>query len=447
MKPRRTRGIALLVVVTAIAIMTVVVLEFTNNARTHLDQGVNLRDEARASALADTSLVLTRACLDPAAWSMFASMMDRLDLEKMCNMLLGVFTRGRIDVPIGGLSLELEGVQGVGIEKGEIDQVELRSEEAYVGLAGLGCPSRTDNNCPTRVLTANKLRSLLCEPEIAHVFEKEQEDGHKYTREEVVGNLVDWIDADDNRINVTPLWTFEEGAGENEDGYYSRQDDRYKVKDGAFDSVEELRLIRGVNDDLYRFLKDKVSAFGSGKVDVNQASAEVIATALWASCPQCGAAEGATCGQEVEGGLDNARRAFLGYARMIVAMRQFLQSPFYNEGKNLLLKPFKNENAFTAESIKVLETMKAATMLNSGGLGQGVEDVVLLAQYGMTPDIHRAIATGGLVDWQKIKQGITTKTTLYRLQAQATVGNMSRRVFSVLKRDGKVVRTLYYREE
>jgi hypothetical protein len=447
MKPRRTRGIALLVVVTAIAIMTIVVLEFTNNARTHLDQGVNLRDEARASALADTSLVLTRACLDPAAWSMFASMMDRLDLEKLCNMLLGVLTRGRIDVPIGGLSLDLEGVQGIGIEKGEIDQVELRSEEAYVGLAGLACVSRTDNNCPTRVLTANKLRSLLCDPDIAHVFEKEQEDGHKYTREEVIGNFVDWIDADDNRINVTPLWTFEEGAGENEDGYYSRQDDRYKVKDGAFDSVEELRLIRGVNDDLYRFLKDKVSAFGSGKVDVNQASAEVIASVLWASCPQCGAAEGSTCGQEVEGGLDNARRAFLGYARMIVAMRQFLQSPFYNEGKNLMLKPFKNENAFTAESIKVLETMKAATMLSGGGLGQGVEDVVLLAQYGMTPDIHRAIATGGLVDWQKIKQGITTKTTLYRLQAQATVGNMSRRVFSILKREGKVVRTLYYREE
>ena len=447
MRLKRTRGIALLVVVTAIAIMTLFVMEFTNNARTHLDQGVNLRDEARASALADTSLVLTRACLDPAAWSMFASMMDRLDLEKLCNLLLGVFTRGRIDVPIGGLSLELEGVQGVGVEKGEIDQVTLKSEEAFIGLAGLSCPSRTETNCATRQLTANKLRSLLCDPEIAHVFEKEQEDGHKYSREEVVGNLIDWVDTDDNRINVTPAWTFEEGAGENEDGYYSRQDDRYRVKDSPFSSVEELRLVRGVNDDLYRFLRDKVSADGAGKVDVNQASAEVIASVLWASCPQCAAAEGSTCGREVEGGLENARRAFIGYGRMIVAARDFLQSPFYNDGKNLMLKPFKNENAFTAESIKALETLKSASMLSAGGLGQMAEDLVLLAQYGMTPDIHRAIATGGLVDWQKVKQGITTKTTLYRLQAQATVGNMSRRVFSVLKRDGKVVRTLYYREE
>ena len=41
MRLKRTRGIALLVVVTAIAIMTLFVMEFTNNARTHLDQGVN----------------------------------------------------------------------------------------------------------------------------------------------------------------------------------------------------------------------------------------------------------------------------------------------------------------------------------------------------------------------------------------------------------------------
>jgi hypothetical protein len=42
---------------------------------------------------------------------------------------------------------------------------------------------------------------------------------------------------------------------------------------------------------------------------------------------------------------------------------------------------------------------------------------------------------------------LDTKSQLYRLQAQATVGNITRRVTAILKRDTGKVRTLYYREE
>ena len=37
------------------------------------------------------------------------------------------------------------------------------------------------------------------------MFEIEQEDGEKYSREEIIGNLVDWIDADDHRIVYDPF--------------------------------------------------------------------------------------------------------------------------------------------------------------------------------------------------------------------------------------------------
>ena len=65
------------------------------------------------------------------------------------------------------------------------------------------------------------------------MFEIEQEDGEKYSREEIIGNLVDWIDADDNRIVYDPFTNqFTEGT-ENEDGYYRDMpgDQRYRSKD------------------------------------------------------------------------------------------------------------------------------------------------------------------------------------------------------------------------
>ena len=66
--------------------------------------------------------------------------------------------------------------------------------------------------------------------------------------------VVDWIDPDDNKIAITNTWDFEAGIGENEDSYWKSHDADYKVKDALFDSVEELRLIPGINDRLYDFL-------------------------------------------------------------------------------------------------------------------------------------------------------------------------------------------------
>jgi hypothetical protein len=211
--------VALLMVITSIAILAIIVVEFANAARTHLDQGLNLRDEARATALADTALVMTRACLDKEIWGPAGAFTSKLDMERVCNIVLGIFARGRVDVPGVGLSMELPGVQGIGIEKGEIEEIKLVSEGSAIGLAGLRCPSLAaaavtgdtsvaqqpgQATCPSRTMTANLLRNLLCDGSLNDVFEKEHEDGHRYTREDVITNLVDWVDPDDNKIALTP---------------------------------------------------------------------------------------------------------------------------------------------------------------------------------------------------------------------------------------------------
>ena len=59
--PRRESqaGVALLMVMTAVAVLTIVIVDFSRSAITHMNEGAYVRDEVRANAVADTALDLT----------------------------------------------------------------------------------------------------------------------------------------------------------------------------------------------------------------------------------------------------------------------------------------------------------------------------------------------------------------------------------------------------
>src|ERR1043166_7979821 len=93
----------------------------------------------------------------------------------------------------------------------------------------------------------------------------------------LVDSIQDWVDTDDNaRIN---------GA---EVDYYSRLDPPYRPKNGPIDRLEELLLGRGIKDNPDLFygrtsghpLRELLTGFSSGKVNVNVAPAIVLAVLL-----------------------------------------------------------------------------------------------------------------------------------------------------------------------
>ena len=453
-RPRHQRGrqggVALLISVTTIAIMSIVLLEFSSSARTHLTSGLNQRDELRAATLADTALVMTRACLDSKAWGPMASMQAKMDLEQLCTMMLNIFMKERVDLPMGGLSLEVQGIEGIGMSLGE-PSIELRSEQSFIGLAGLHCPGRgsVNVNCSSRKNTASILMQEFCTPALAHIFEEEQADGHKYTREELIGNLVDWIDADDNRISYDPISnTFVEGSGEGEDSYYRNVDDRdgYRSKDAPFDSIEELRLIRGVTDELFNHLKDKVSVHASGKYDVNGISEDVLTALMRAESPAFKLLEGAggSCGRESETVKEREQLLRL-YVRMILEARDL---------RNMqagLSKAYRGASGVTqfiqmaTDPLSVKMQMMESIAGNIGGSQFTIEQLmqtlgINLALYDELKMTFGPLAGG-------LKDSLTTDSNLLRLRATGAVGNIERQIFAVLKRDGGTVRTLYYREE
>lgn len=77
--------------------------------------------------------------------------------------------------------------------------------------------------------------------------------------------LVDWIDPDHD---PNPA-----GA---EDSDYLRLQPAYEASDGPLQDVDELRLVRGFTAKIVNQLRPHVSVFGSGQLNINTASAEVL---------------------------------------------------------------------------------------------------------------------------------------------------------------------------
>lgn len=441
---RRSAGMALLMVISAITILALVLMEFSGSTRTHLSAGTNIRDDIRAQTAADTAMVLTRACLDPAAWGPMASMQSKLDLEKLCHMMLKIFTEGRLDLPIGGLSMPLQGLEGTGLDKGEIEHFELRPEASFIGLAGLLCPGQR-NNCEVQRSTIRMLRTVLCHPRINYIFEREQADGKSYSRAEIIGNIIDWMDPDDTRVQVD-VFTGQvtDDAGEGEDSYYrDMEGDRYRVKDAPLDSIEELRLIRGINDELFFFLQNQVSVYASGKIDINTAPASTIATALKSMSNNLSNFD-RNSGEECAENSEN--RTLLEaqierYARLMVEARD-IKGMLAMLG-NAIKRP-QDASALVQDPVKVIAPF---IMMQSLGADPMQAQIDYLQRKGWDPNVYVALTQEFAPVAQPFQTLVKTESNLYRLRARARVGNITRTVFAVLKRDGKIIRTLYYREE
>ena len=82
---------------------------------------------------------------------------------------------------------------------------------------------------------------------------------------EVAASIADWRDADSDQ---RPL-----GA---EGFYYRTLTHPYDCKDGPFENVEELQLVRGVSPTLYRRLEPSVTVYGSGALNLNTAGAVAV---------------------------------------------------------------------------------------------------------------------------------------------------------------------------
>lgn len=85
--------------------------------------------------------------------------------------------------------------------------------------------------------------------------------------QELAAAIVDWRDAD-SQLSI-PL-------GSAEDSYYKSLRYSYEAKDAEFDVIDELLLVKGVTRELFEKVRDFITIYGEGRVNINTASKGIL---------------------------------------------------------------------------------------------------------------------------------------------------------------------------
>jgi general secretion pathway protein K len=291
---KREQGVALVIVMSAIAILAVFVADMHESTGTAFAVATSERDQLQAEYMAKSALNLTRLLVanEPAirqTVTPFYQMMlgrppPQLPVWTMAEEVLKPFCNfEEAQGAAGNVGIDLTSAEGLSDNPATCEILAF-AENSKINLND---PLMRDGN-QARAETALQLFALVggyqSPSPYDPLFSQTDPDGNITSRLDVVSAMVDFWDPDTERT------VFDPGAGEvssagAEDDVYSTLDDPYRAKNAPFDSLEEIRLVRGVGDDFWAtFIEPdpndpesrKVTIYGSGWVNANEAPPEVM---------------------------------------------------------------------------------------------------------------------------------------------------------------------------
>jgi len=263
--------VALISVLVILAVMGVAAADFAYNTEVDLVSAANARDDLRANYLARSSINLSRMLLrvqerliDPNR-----AMLGGMDLQiaDYAPLLVQAFNNKEGAEALGGiLGIDAAQIKGLGQDVGSFD-LEMESLD---GKLNLNCGGGLNTGSPTVVRFAASLAAMMLPTRYNRLFENPDEHGQYADRLEIMRAIVDWADQD----------TVMFGSSAAEDYRYNAGKDPYDNKNHYYDTVEELRLVKGVGDDFMAAFGDAFTVYGDCKVNVNLADAPLIAALI-----------------------------------------------------------------------------------------------------------------------------------------------------------------------
>jgi general secretion pathway protein K len=294
-RDRREQGIALVVVLGVVAILSVLVSDFDYGMATAYKVAESKRDRLQAEYLAKSGLNLTRLLIakereirNVAAIFLktFLGGMPQFNIWDFANEILAPFSDYKSTVEMGkSAGMDFSQMEGM-VDTGGSFEIIAMPENGLInisqplyGITGIEDP---------RTSIAMQLYSLmggpLPESPYDPMFEDRDADGQYTNRLDIVSDIIDWWDTDELRTIFDPGAQIATQAG-SEDDVYETFVDPYEVKNAPFDSLEELRMIRGIDDDFWATFVEtdpddpksrQLTVYASGKVNVNTARPEVL---------------------------------------------------------------------------------------------------------------------------------------------------------------------------
>ncbi len=288
-------GVALLMVLSAILLLTILVVEIADGAVKRVQMAQHHRDEIKAEQIAYTGMQLFRLVL--MASKQFEQMLA--PYMEMLGPMLGVKADSlwRLIPTINTQILRLLLVSGGDVSEDEMGEVvankgltdeqvdESREDEGitrnFLDFDGDFHAHVEDENRYIYVGAfpgVTTFGDLLVNPTTAKVQGLAAREEYRQwfldnnlDVAELVANLADWTDLDTVRLY----------QGGDEDALYQGLDVPYRSRNAPFDTLEELRLVDGWNlDGVWQRMGQHLTIYGDGKVNINTAGRPVIRALL-----------------------------------------------------------------------------------------------------------------------------------------------------------------------
>jgi general secretion pathway protein K len=290
MKRNRQRGVALLVVLTWIALMVALVGQFTYGTTVDTAQSANARDELKAHYLAKSAVNLSRLLIkiqqrfvDPvmgqaqqmlgqltggaqgasgaggASGSAGGGLGFSLRITDYAGPLMGFFSGSKDEVTaLGGLvGIDTAGIKGLGLKSGNFD-AEITAEDGKIDInCGSGVPNSEAKQ--KQIVLFRLLSALMYSPRFDRLFSEADSSGQFAARADVARAIIDWADNDDQ------MFSPDGSAASSEDYRYDARADRYRAHDNAYDTVEEVKMVRGVSDGFMEAFQPYLTVYPSDR--------------------------------------------------------------------------------------------------------------------------------------------------------------------------------------
>jgi general secretion pathway protein K len=284
------RGAALLVVMVAVAVLTALAVDLAYDTRVSLRIAGNARNDLQASYLARSGVSLSRLVLS------FQQELD--DSMKVGTQAFGQLAMPRPQiwriVPVGS---DLAKALFEGSRATPVIPVEGAGAQTSPGSSPEGAAAGRGGPAPgtfaadvddegrkvnfqlealgTNPLLAAQVQAvfqLVCDPRWDALFDRDDENGIRVSRQDLLVYLRDWVDDDEQGsalaasfppggcAMISPLNPFAEGF-QDENYAYDRGQERYRAKNARMDSLDELHLVAGVTDAFMAAFEDAITVY------------------------------------------------------------------------------------------------------------------------------------------------------------------------------------------
>jgi general secretion pathway protein K len=294
---RSEEGVALIVAITTVAILAVMLADMHETTGIAFAVSTSQRDALQAEYMAKSAVNLTRLLIgkepevrrfvDPLYRAATGRPAPQLPVWNFVDEILSPFcTREDQRDALVQLGVDFGDTEGFDGLPGECHVVAVSEN----GKINVNDPLFLDGE-RARDSVANQLFSFtggyLQESPYDALFSREDDTGTLTTRIDLVAAVIDWWDRDIQRTDFDPGagQTRTGGTGTEDDAVYQLRDDPYRNKNAPFDSIQELRLVRGFTDDFWATFVEPVpndprsramTIYASGLINVNEASPQVL---------------------------------------------------------------------------------------------------------------------------------------------------------------------------